>query len=473
LADIWADVLHLEQVGILDNFFELGGHSLKAIQMMSLLNQTFQVELPLRNLFFTPTVAELAQTIELARQADSAVTANEITTVDLQAEVVLDSTINPGDLIYQPVVEPSAILLTGATGFLGAFLLAELLQQTQADIYCLVRAANLAAGKQRLKENLEAYLLWEASFNSRIIPILGDLSQPLLGLGDEQFHLMARTIDVIYHNGALVNHVYPYDLLKAANVRGTEEVLRLASQIKIKPVHFISTTSVFGSDEYLKVGVVKENDPLEHSQGLSGGYAQSKWVAEKLVMIARDRGLPCSTYRFSRVTWHSQTGVWNQNDLLYKFIKACIQLKSAPKMNTMIEITPIDYLTKALINLSQQSESLGKTFHLVNTHDVPWSQIVDCITSLGYPLQHLYYDDWLAELLRSTQISTDNALYSFVMLAEDNRSSQEMPNETPSLKFDCENTLSGLANSSIRCPEVDNKLVQAFLPVSIKYQEQR
>jgi amino acid adenylation domain-containing protein/thioester reductase-like protein len=460
LADIWADVLHLKQVGVLDNFFELGGHSLSTIRVMSQVNETFQMKLPLRHLFTAPTIAELAQTVELTSGADSTITANKITTVNLQAEVVLDEIIKPGNLVYQPISEPAAIFLTGATGFVGAFLLAELLQQTQADIYCLVRAANFTAGKQRLQETLKAYLLWDESFNSRIIPVLGDLSQPLLGLCDEEFHLLALKIDSIYHNGALVNHVYPYALLKAANVRGTEEVLRLASQIKIKPVHFISTVSVFASDEYFKLEVVQENDPLEHSQGLLGGYTQSKWVAEKIVMMARDRGLPCSIYRLGRITWHSQTGVWNPNDMFYRFIKSCIQLKSAPEMNTTVEITPVDYFTKALINLSQQPESLGKAFHLINSHSAPWSQFINCIRSLGYPLQQLSYEDWQAELLRNTQLSADNALYSAISLAEDNTSSKS--NATSSLKFDCQNTLNGLADTTIRWPEVDDKLLQAF-----------
>ncbi|MEH1785598.1 MAG: non-ribosomal peptide synthase/polyketide synthase [Nostoc sp.] len=460
LADIWANALHIEKVGVLDNFFDLGGHSLSTIRVMSQVNETFQMNLPLRHLFAAPTIAELAQTIESTCGTDSTVSTNEITPLNLQAEVVLDETIKPLNLVYQPVSEPKAILLTGATGFVGAFLLAELLQQTQADIYCLVRAADFTAGKQRLQESLKAYLLWEESFNSRIIPVLGDLSQPLLGLSDEQFHLMALKIDSIYHNGALVNHVYPYALLKAANVRGTEEVLRLASQIKIKPVHFISTVSVFASDEYFKLEVVQENDPLEHSQGLVGGYTQSKWVAEKIVMMARDRGLPCSIYRLGRITWHSQTGVWNSNDMFYRFIKSCIQLKSAPEMNSLIEITPVDYLAKALINLSQQPESLGKAFHLISSHSAPWSQFINCIRSLGYPLQELSDEDWQAELVRSNQISTDNALYSAISLAEDNTSSES--NATSSLKFDCQNTLNGLADTTIRWPEVDDKLLQAF-----------
>jgi len=78
------------------------------------------------------------------------------------------------------------------------------------DIYCLVRSPNAEAGKIRLQKNLESYHLWNKHFSSRIIPVLGDLSQPQLGLSSEQFQRMASQIDSIYHNGALLNYIYPY-----------------------------------------------------------------------------------------------------------------------------------------------------------------------------------------------------------------------------------------------------------------------
>ena len=128
----------------------------------------------------------------------------------------------------------------------------------------------------------------------------------------------------------------------------------------------------------------------------------------------------------------------------------------------MIEITPVDYLAKALIHLSQQPESLSKAFHLINSYSAPWSQFINSIRSLGYPLQQLSYEDWQAELVRNTQISTDNALYSAISLAEYNTSSESKENAAPSLKFDSQNTLNGLADTGIGWTEVDDKLLQAF-----------
>jgi thioester reductase-like protein len=101
----------------------------------------------------------------------------------------------------------------------------ELLQQTSATIYCLVRSANLEEAKQKLKRNLKRYLLVDDKLGNRVVPVLGDLSQPRLGISEQQFRKLAAEIDLIYHNGAFVNLIYPYSALRAANVLGTKEIL--------------------------------------------------------------------------------------------------------------------------------------------------------------------------------------------------------------------------------------------------------
>src|SRR5262249_24958804 len=148
--------------------------------------------------------------------------------VDIKAEATLSPTICAEALVYEPERIPSAIFLTGVTGFLGAFLLRELLDQTQAYVYCLVRAKDEMESRSRIEKVLKSYSLWEESFGSRIVPVPGDLAKPLLGLSFEAFQDLANRIDVIYHNGALVNFVYPYSVLKATNVLSTEEILKLA-----------------------------------------------------------------------------------------------------------------------------------------------------------------------------------------------------------------------------------------------------
>ncbi|MEK8020609.1 MAG: amino acid adenylation domain-containing protein [Candidatus Parabeggiatoa sp.] len=454
LANIWSNVLGIERVGIHDNFFELGGHSLLATQLMSRICETFLVNLPLHHLFQSPTVAGIAKMIDMSRQAEMVDTK---TIIDLTAEAVLDITIQPPKISVEVFTKPSSIFLTGATGFLGTYLLYELLMQTRANVYCLVRSSSVAEGKKRLKRTLESYSLWNETFHSRIIPIIGDLSEPLLGIPEPQFRHLADQIDMIYHNGAWVNHIYPYSVLKAANVIGTQEVLRLASRIKPKPVHFISTAGVLFSkanvDTDTQVKIARESDFLDASQVIESGYVQSKWVAENLVREAGVRGLPVCIYRATRIGGDSQTGISNPNDFLNLAIKGYIQLGKVPPIldDKKENIIPVDYASRAIIHISQQTD-LGKTFHLVNPHPILLSYLVHWIRSLGYSLEETAYEQWRTELNHHQE----NVLYPLLSLFPQNSDNRLSQTKVP--QFECQNTLEGLADTDIVCPVVDTDL---------------
>lgn len=448
LAQIWTQVLSLESVGIHDNFFELGGHSLLLVQMLARVRETFQLELPVLSLFQAPTIAGLAKAIQ--GRADS---------TDLYAEAVLDEAIRPR-------TEPQRLFLTGATGFIGAFLLCELVREfPQAKIYCLVRATNAYVGKQKIRQNLERYLLWNNELNSRIIPVVGDLSLPCLGLNEQQFNELAREIDVIYHNGAFVNLIYPYAALRAANVLGTQEILKLASLFKVKPVHFISTLDVFQSPTYRQMKVILESDELAHCEGLSDGYAQSKWVAEKLMMTARERGIPVCIYRLGTIVGHSQTGASLTNDLISRMLKSFIDLKIAPDLDLTLNLTPVDYVSRAIAYLSRQKASVGKVFHIGNPQPLPMHQLVRSINALGYSVRFISYEQWQTKLLNSS-LSQDTAWSPIVSLFTEKRSpNQQTYLETSALvsqTFDYQNTLNGLAGTSITCPPVSLKLLSTY-----------
>ncbi len=285
------------------------------------------------------------------------------------------------------------------------------------------------------------------------------MTKPLLNLKAEIFQELASTIDVIYHNGAWVNHIYPYFILKPANVLGTQEILRLASQIKTKPVHFISSSGVVASKVESGVKLVREQDNLNENEFPNNGYCQTKWIAEKLVQTAAERGIPVCIYRPSRISGHSQTGVFNSNDFLYKLIIGCVQLGSVPDVDIIENIVPVDYVSKAIVYLSQQEESLGKTFHLVHSQTLHSCTLIEYIRSLGYAIEQIPYRHWREKLLKITQGSLEHPLYSLVPFFP------EFPQQSYNsgfLQLDNQNVIKGLLNTSITCPSIDGQLLKVY-----------
>ncbi|MDZ8028068.1 MAG: thioester reductase domain-containing protein [Nostoc sp. DedQUE11] len=425
-------------------------------------------------LWHYPNIASLSQRLAEEVQDDSGIqdtksaSSNANTTplvLDLGAEAVLDPTINPGAAANLPLGEPKNIFLTGGTGFLGAFIIRELLQETKADIYCLVRADNPEAGKTKLQNNLQQYAIWQEEYNSRIIPVVGDLSLPLLGLGLEQFQILAAKIDSIYHSGALLNYVYPYSALKAANVLGTQEVLRLACQVKVKPVHYVSSVAVFESTAYAGK-VVKEEDEFSHWEGIYLGYSQTKWVAEKLVKIARDRGLPVTIYRPPLISGDSKTGICNTHDFINLMAKGCLQMGSFPDVEYMLDMSPVDYVSKAVVYLSRQKESIGKAFHLQHPQPAPLKVLVDWIRSFGYSVEMISYEKWQSELINNVS-SVDNPLYTLRPFLLERWSDEQLTIPDLYLQarrphISCQDTLHALAGSSIACPTIDSQLFMTY-----------
>jgi thioester reductase-like protein len=292
-------------------------------------------------------------------------------------------------------------------------LLRELLRQTTADVYCLIRAQSIEDARKRIADNLRQYELQVPEAVDRVIPVCGDLAEPRLGLSQDEFDALAATVDVVYHNGAYVNFVYPYRVLKPANVKGTIEVLRLATKTKVKPLHFVSTVSVFDSSDYAAVGTIHEEQPLTALGTLQGGYAQSKCVAEKLVRTAGERGLPVAVYRPGRVTADSETGAESAADYTTLLLRLCIDMKTAPASDDRVDMTPVDYVAQAVVGLAQRPEAVGKTFHLINPQPVPVRDVYRAIRATGFPLEEVPTDAWRTSAIRWGTHSQDASFTAF------------------------------------------------------------
>jgi L-aminoadipate-semialdehyde dehydrogenase len=493
LSKIWCEVLGVSSLGIHDNFFDVGGNSLSASSLTFKIRQgvTGASSLPVEVLYRAPTIGAMAVAIERIRSGKkSPESAGKV--IDLSQDTILDADIIPEALTSKQVEEgsfefkqswtaPKAIFLTGCTGFLGAFLLSDLIKHTTAKIYCLVRVNMHEKPMDRVMHSLLSHkLVWnpdskapslhdtfvdmkkfEKMIEDRVQPVVGDLSKPLLGMSEEKFAELSNLLDLIVHNGAVVHWMYPYEKLKAANVLGTQEILRLACRgKKLTPVHYISTTSVFDSDQYSNLTDVFEDSTLPYHEDLRGGYPQSKFVAERLVMAARKRGLPAAIYRCGYVTGHSQTGVWNPDDYLCRMIKGCIQMGVFPDFpTTKLDLSPVDFVSRAIVYLILHKESLTKhkAYHLVNPNEFFFNDLFQTAVRLGYKIKPVDVEVWKKALFDSVaQKAADdedrNALYPMLTYFSDDFGARMRTAKRP--WYDNTNTLDGLKNSGITCPSV-------------------
>ncbi|MGW4367101.1 thioester reductase domain-containing protein [Nocardia takedensis] len=354
---------------------------------------------------------------------------------------------------------PAATLLTGATGFVGAYLLHELLRTTDSDVLCLVRAEDRAHAADRIAANLAKYGLDNADHHDRVIPVLGDLAEPMFGLTRAAFEALHGLVGRILHCGGLVKWTYPYDGLAPANVTGTVEVLRLATVGAPRPVHFISTVGVFSSRTYT-ADTVAETAELDTSGPLAVGYAQSKWVAEKLIRIADDRGVPTTIHRIN-TGGDSVTGAFNRQDHLSMMIKGCVEASIAPTTAPMpLQPAPIDYVARGIVALSRTESALGGTYHLVHPHQLSWTELFDHIAAYGYRFEGLSFDEWRDQVVNRR--AGTMALVGLTPFLHESVDDVRLPFSTSA------HTRAALRELGIECPPLDRALIHRYLDAFVK-----
>lgn len=454
LAVVWQELLGISRIGMEDDFFELGGHSLLAIQLLFQIRKRFSVELPMRGIFDHPTLAAQAESIRHGGKVE-----DDEPVPDLEQEARLDLQF-PAEAVTGSGTTPGSVFLTGANGFLGIHLLLETLEQTRAEVWCLVRAADPGQGWERLRTAAQQYGLDVNGYSERIHTVCGDLSKPFLGLTDQDFFTLAGRAEAIIHAGAILSDVQPYRALKPVNVGGTHEVLRLAGMGKAKPLHYISTVSIFGDALATDPHGFHESDFPVSTEELRDGYDQSKWVAEALVRQARERGLPVNIYRPSHIAGHSRSGAWNTSDFISRMIKGCIDLHVAPSEDYPVNLVPVDYVGRAVVSFLTSGEGLGQTLHLTHWQPLSSRFLFDWISANGYPLARRSYPEWAAAVCTAIKDSSAHPLYEFLPILEQEKSlSGALPEPQC---FDCSTTRRILEGSGISCPAIDDALLRTY-----------
>ncbi len=391
LAHIWQDLLQIERVGRQDDFFELGGHSLLVLKALSKVNAAFGASLSVTDLYMSPTIAELATRI------DAGVAQDKI--VDVSQEAALDDRLEA--LVFTPRAEPEAILFTGATGFIGRFLLTQLLQDTSATIYCLIRASSQKEAAARLRQVLSKWDLWRSDSAHRIVAVAGDLSSTRLGIDEITYQLLAQRIDTIYHCGTSMNHLETYAMAKPANVGSVRELLTLATTHRSKLINHISSLAVFSARTPGTAEALSETTSVASQvHSFAHGYASSKWVAENLLLRARERGIACNIFRLGLAWADSKQGRYDELQREYRTLKSCLLCGYGIQNYRPDPLLPVDVVASAITHLAAGHPEGGGIFHVAGTSSVAQGLFERCNLAAHTSLTLLPYYDWIQQIKR-------------------------------------------------------------------------
>jgi myxalamid-type nonribosomal peptide synthetase MxaA len=474
VAKTWAGVLGIDvsRVGRESDFMDLGGHSLLMTILMVEMRKAFDVSFNLREFFAASTLKKFSALIDERRAERSKSNGSKSTSTRtaewarqrmafLQREAELPRYIAPArGLTYQPVKDIKNVLLTGATGFLGAYTVAEILNTTQARVYCLVRPKRGETSKERIERQMKRYQVWSeaaawlSAWESRVHVVDGDVTLPRLGMKDSDYETLARDIDVIFHGAAHVNFIYPYEALRATNVLGIHELIQFAFYARIKPVHHLSTAAIWPMGAQY---TYYERDPIDHHGPLNLGYDEAKWVGEKCLLYAEERGLPVARYRPGEVGGDSVTGRCVTDHFIIACFKGFLQFGVFPDLDIEVDVAPVDYVARSMVYLAFHRNVFGRAYHLTNPTRRRLKDGMNFLRSLGYQFEELPFVQ-LRDRLVSSHDFANNALFAYQAALEDmNEMSMQLPT------YDTRETTRELAGSGIVCAPADEKLFGTYL----------
>jgi NAD(P)-dependent dehydrogenase (short-subunit alcohol dehydrogenase family) len=259
--------------------------------------------------------------------------------------------------------------VTGATGFIGRHLV-ELLLERDGTIYVLVREGS----KGRLEELRSR---WGAS-GDRIVPVVGDLSQRRLGVGEEEIEALRGDVDHLFHLAAIYDLTADAETQRVANVEGTRHMVELAEAIEAGRIHMVSSIAAAG----LYRGTWRE-DMFDEAENLdTNPYYRTKHDSEGVV---REGGRPWRVYRPGIVVGHSQTGEMDKIDGPYYFFKLIRRLRNTvPQWMPMlgveggeINLVPVDYVARALDHIAHIDDLDGRAFHLTDPAALTAGEVID------------------------------------------------------------------------------------------------
>ncbi|WP_395743429.1 AMP-binding protein [Prosthecobacter sp.] len=317
VRELFFQSLQLDDVGLHEDFFmDLGGDSLAVVALMALAAER-GVPLPADAVHRGRSVAGVARLI-------CAGAGEAMSSAELQQRVHM-----PLTFYSAAASSPQCILLIGATGFLGTALLPRL----PGRVLAMSRSGGLC----------------------------GDVRLVHFGWDETRWRQLADEVDTVVHLAADVRLFAPYPELEPTQVAGTLNVLKFCAAGRAKTLHYASTLSVFVDADPPET-CCREDDLRRDISHMHGGYAQTKWVAEQMVLQARERGLRAAVHRLGLLSLDTETGLGPAHDWLTLALPGLVQMPLDDGLE--FDLTPVDHAARVMGHLILRGAE--GIFHIAN-----------------------------------------------------------------------------------------------------------
>lgn len=388
LYEYWKDALGTDDFGIDDDFFEIGGDSIMAIDVISKLGDKYEVDL--KNVFDTATIRAIASGMKLnPNWAEDKLRfifhKHEEKTVKKQEFLQYRQKISETQMKRLKESKYSSILLLGATGFLGAYLLRELLKKTDCDISLIVRAEDDQKATERVWEFQKFYFGdIQGEDRNRLHIYAGDLTKERFGLPQSEWNKLLGTTDAILNSAAIVKHMGKSNDFIDTNVKTVRTLIKFASDGRPKDIHHVSSIGIlFGEQNNIDRTIFTEYD-FDIGQKLDNDYLKTKFSAEKLLFEAQKKGANANIYRLNGVLFDSQTGFFQKNiheSSAYIFLRALHQLKMVPQIGTYnVDISMVDQIAEAIVRLMFFSQENNQVYHVMHPQEIRFEKVMRWLT---------------------------------------------------------------------------------------------
>lgn len=389
MCGIWERLLNISKIGIDDNFFEIGGDSLIAIKLQ-IEAMGHGMNITYADIFSYPTVRELTSVtkkkIENANILDYDFSKiDELLRKNIKENIIVDSKSNIGNL-----------LLFGGTGYLGAHILAEFLENENGVVYCIVRNKEREKWSKRVKKANEFYFgdKYKNIWYKRVKVVQGDITRKFFGMEQHEYEELGQKIDTVINAAALVKHYGKKDVFKTTNIDGTDNIVEFCKTFGKKLVH-CSTMSISGeltNEEKTpqKLKTFTEQD-FYFGQNLENVYIQTKFEAEKIIYEEINKGLNACCVRLGNISSRYNDGVFQKNiseNAFLNRLKSFIQIGMIPDivLKHFVEISPVDLIANAIVKIAKYNDKYT-TFHLYNSKTIQIEKLLKMLKQNGIEIQ--------------------------------------------------------------------------------------